>query len=345
MLNFCTYFDSNYLINGLALYNSLVRHATPFQLWILCLDNIVYEIFQKLSLAGVTPISLNDFEKEDKELLQAKANRSRIEYYFTCTPCLPLYILNNYPKVNLMTYLDSDLFFFSDPSPIFEELNGDSVLIVGHRFPRRLKKLEYHGIYNVGLLSFRRDDIGLQCLNWWRNSCLEWCYDREENDRYADQKYLDDWPTRFSKIVVLQHKGAGLAPWNVDNSKIHIEKGQVFVDKIRLIYFHFHGLHPMHEWLYDPNLIRYGNYSNASIKKNIYGPYLKELYDVRRWISLSQPANSSKIRLKSIRINNPAKTEKVSFLRTILNKIIRLASLVKKILEGRLWVTIYGKVI
>ena len=122
MYYFCTYFDSNYLTRGLALYRSLVRHAAPFRLWVLCFDDLAYETLQRLNLHEVVPISLRDFEDGDEELLQAKGNRSRIEYYFTCTPTLPLYILRNCSEVDVITYLDADLFFFSDPSPIYEEL-------------------------------------------------------------------------------------------------------------------------------------------------------------------------------------------------------------------------------
>jgi len=63
MYYFCTYFDSNYLIKGLALYRSLVRHAMPFRLWVLCFDDLAYEALQKLALPEVDPISLRDFEK------------------------------------------------------------------------------------------------------------------------------------------------------------------------------------------------------------------------------------------------------------------------------------------
>lgn len=38
--HFCTYFESNYLVKGLVLYRSLVRHAAPFRPWVLCLDGL-----------------------------------------------------------------------------------------------------------------------------------------------------------------------------------------------------------------------------------------------------------------------------------------------------------------
>lgn len=343
MLYFCTYFDSNYLIKGLALYRSLVRHAVPFRLWVLCFDDLAYETLQRLNLHEVVPISLKDFEERDEELLQAKGNRSRIEYYFTCTPSLPLYILRNYPEVDVITYLDADLFFFSEPFPIYEELGDNSILIVGHRFPPHLKRLELFGIYNVGFLSFRRDNNGLQCLNWWRRRCIEWCYDRAEDGRFADQKYLDDWPTRFQRVVVLQHKGAGLAPWNVDNYSLRLQNGQVMVDSQPLVFFHFHGLKQIKPWLYDLNLAKYGVHTDSLLKRHIYGPYIRELQEAARWVSLL--VNQPHIHTGSIRSSGPRMTVRTNIFRKMAGKIKHRFAIAKKVLQGDLWVVIGGRVV
>ncbi|MGA9347289.1 MAG: glycosyl transferase [Anaerolineae bacterium] len=293
MFYFCTYFDSNYFIKGLALYRSLVRHATPFHLWVLCCDDWTYEILQELALPEVHPISLRDFEDGDKELLRAKGNRSQIEYYFTCTPSLLLYILRNHSEVDVITYLDADLFFFSSPSPIYEELGDNSILIIGHRFPPHLRHREVYGIYNVGFLSFRRNDEGLRCLHWWRDRCLEWCYDRVENGRFADQKYLDDWPIRFPRVVVLQHKGAGLAPWNVAGYSIRECNGSVLVDSDPLVFYHFHNLKMITRFLFDPDLGNYGAQFNDTLRRRIYGPYLRELRSLmRQKASVGNPRGS-----------------------------------------------------
>jgi hypothetical protein len=285
MLYFCTYFDSNYLIRGLTLYRSLIRHVAPFRLWVLCFDDLTYEVLQKLALPEVVPISLRNFEEGDEQLLKAKSNRSRVEYYFTCTPSLPLYILRNCPEVDVVTYLDADLFFFSDPSPIYEELGDDSILVVGHRFPPHLKDHERFGIYNVGLLSFRRDNNGLKCLNWWRERCIEWCYDREEDGRFADQKYLDDWPVRFQRVVVLQHKGAGLAPWNWMSYRIRVQNGHTTIDGHPLIFYHFHNLKILNRWLCDPRLSNY-RYSPMPmvLRRWLYVPYMRSQRETWRWI-------------------------------------------------------------
>lgn len=343
MRYFCTYFDSGYLVKGLALYRSLVRFASPFRLWVLCFDDLTYKTLQDLKLDEVVLISLKDFETGDEELLQAKANRSRIEYYFTCTPSLPLYVLKNYPKIDLITYVDADLFFFSDPSPIYEELGNNSILIIGHRFPSNLKHLEATGIYNVGFLSFRNDDIALQCLHWWRERCIEWCYDRLEDGRYADQKYLDDWPNRFSGVVVLQHKGANLAPWNVANYSLELDKGKVLIDSEPIVFFHFHALRKTRWLFWNPTLSNYEVRTDSLLKTFIYSPYIQELYQINRGIS--RLFKSSNIQMHWNRASRPGMLNSNSIFCIVTRKSKNLFALTKKVLKGELWVVVRGRVL
>lgn len=277
MYYFCTYFDQNYLPRGLALHRSLRKHCPEFKLWVLCMDQTTYEVLEKLNLPGVHPLSLEEFERNDELLLSAKQNRSRIEYFFTCTPSLSLFILNHHPEVDLITYLDADLFFFADPAPLFAEMDGKSIGIIDHRFPARLRDREKYGIYNVGWLSFRRNENGLECLHWWRKLCLEWCYDRVEGDRFADQKYLDLFPERYGRDIILQNKGANVAPWNIENYILNATETIVYVDNQPLLFFHFQGFKQVIPWVYDFGLSFYGVKMSQELIDYIYVPYIHEL--------------------------------------------------------------------
>src|SRR2546429_1556228 len=290
MRYFCTYFDRNYLVRGLALYRSLIRHAGPFTMWVLCFDDFTHDTLTALSLPNLVPISLADFERGDDALLTAKCNRNVVEYYFTCSPSLLLYVLNNWPDVNVLSYLDADLFFYGDPAPIYEEMGEQSILIIPHRFPQSSRwREEKFGRYNVGLLAFRNDRYARECLQWWRERCLEWCHDRVEPGRFADQKYLDDWTERFSRVVVLQHRGANLAPWNWVNYKIEIKNGSVTIEGEDLIFFHFHGLKILGSLLYDT--ASSGEYQPmpAALKHWLYGNYVGELRRTERLVQERVP--------------------------------------------------------
>lgn len=236
--HFCTLFDRNYLFKGLALYRSLAEECRNFHLYILCMDDIAHEVLDNLRLDNVSLIRLAEFE--DDELKRIKDDRSVAEYCWTCTPSLLLHALRRNPDIDLITYLDADLYFFCDPEAIFEEFGNRSILIVEHRYTDRYRHLSANGIYNVEWLSFRRDVNGLAALEWWRDRCNEWCFNRLEDGRMGDQKYLDDWPERFAGVHVLQNIGAGVAPWNFSRYAIEEQDGRILVDKAPLVFYHFH---------------------------------------------------------------------------------------------------------
>jgi hypothetical protein len=272
MRYYVTLFDSNYLTRGLVMYRSLLRHADEFHLWIVCFDDLAYEVLDKLCLKKVTLVSLEQFE--DSDLLSIKAERTYVEYMWTCTPSVALYILNTHPSVDAITYLDADLMFFSSPEPIFEEINHSSVLITEHRYLPGFDQSESNGIYNVQFVMFRRNSSGLEAVKWWRDRCIEWCFYRAEDNKLGDQKYLDDWPQRFENVHVLQHLGGGVAPWNVSQYKLSKVDNQVYVEQYPLIFYHFHALKLYSEWL----SYLFPTYPITQlIREWIYCPYLESI--------------------------------------------------------------------
>lgn len=278
MYTFCTYFDSHYLPRGLALYESLKKYRPNFTLWVLCLDSICHSYLASLKQDDLKLVSLDELEQEFPRLLEVKQSRTLIEYYFTCTPLIPQYVVSKTPGLDMITYLDADMYFFANPAPIFDEMEHYSIGIIEHRYPTRLRaEMDPYGIYNVGWVTFRCDDEGLACLRLWCEQCLDWCYDRLEGDRYADQKYLEEWPRRFRRVRVIQHKGANVAPWNFTNYRFHHSRQGVCVDEQPLIFFHFHGFKQKTTWLYDTHAARYNAKPSKTMRKAVIEPYINAL--------------------------------------------------------------------
>jgi hypothetical protein len=284
---FCTYFDRNYFVRGLAMYRSLRRHAPDVVLWVLCLDEETRDAIDRLRDDRLRAVPLSELEAWNRALLEAKANRTRIEYYFTLSPAWPRFLLERHPDVDVITYVDADLLFFASPEPIYAELGGDSVLIIGHRFPEHLRHHELYGIFNVGLIAFRNDRIGRDVLAEWGAQCIEWCYDRVEGDRFADQKYLDRWPGRPG-VHVLRHEGAGVSPWNWSRYRFEFSNGRGTVDGVPLIFYHFHGFKLANRWLYQPGEVGY-DMMPARLRRPLYSAYLRELAATRRWLRKALP--------------------------------------------------------
>ena len=291
--NFCTYFDQNYLARGLLLYESLTAHVPSFTLYVLALDDVAYDIIIAKSFSNIVPIHLRDLEKYDSKLLATKSTRSLIEYYFTCSPCLPLYVLEKYPDIDILTYIDADIYFYDSPHPFYEELGNNSILIFEHGISPIEE--ERHGLFNVGYLSWRNDETGLACLRWWHDRCIEWCYDRIENGKFADQKYLDQWPILFKPTIISKQTASALAPWNVERYRVTYRRGKPF----NLILFHFHGLRLLSRHRY--TICNAYNPSASDIAK-LFNVYVRKLNRLSAKYTTTKKAN---LRMKLSNSNDP----------------------------------------
>ncbi len=244
MNHFCTLFDSNYLDRGLVMYKSLIDTGADFHLYIFPFDDRAHDILRTLNLPKVTLISLSEFENPN--LLGVKPGRTRAEYCWTCTSHTIDYVLSRF-NIPQCTYLDADLCFYQDPAVLLNEMGDASVLITEHRYTPEYDQSATSGIYCVQFLSIRNSADGRTALSWWRDRCLEWCYNRMEDGKFGDQKYLDDWTTRFRGVHVLQHLGGGVAPWNIQQYELSRgAKGHWMVRAPRggqvvpLVFYHFH---------------------------------------------------------------------------------------------------------
>ncbi|MCS6820655.1 MAG: hypothetical protein NZ551_02195 [Microscillaceae bacterium] len=292
MYYFCTYFDKNYLTQGLALWESLEKELPKeFILFVLSLDEYVYKFFQRHHFEGIIPIQLTAIEQKYPELLAVKPQRKNYEYYFTITPTLPWYILETRQEVNMITYVDADIYFFQSPKILFEELADNSIFIVPHFFSEKNKNLEIYGIYNVVFNTFKRDIHGLACLNWWRKSCIEWCFDYIEGDKFADQKYLDKFPILFQKVKICENRGANLAVFNLDNANISKKNNVFFVNNQPLIFYHFHHLRRFHKYFFNPNFLENHIYKNK-ILVEIYIRYICSMLKFERRYKLPYNDNN-----------------------------------------------------
>ena len=269
MHNYCTLFDSNYLTRGLAMYESLKKYSDNFHLYIFSFDDKSHELLKKLNLEFVTVISLK--ELEDKDLLKVKNGRSAGEYCWTCTPSTIKYCIESY-NLDACTYLDADLYFFSNPAVLIEEMGEKSVLITEHRYTAQYDQSATSGIYCVQFMTFKNDENGMKALNWWRDSCNEWCYARFEDGKFGDQKYLDDWTTRFEGIHVLKNLGGGVAPWNIQQYDFSSD------ENFNLIFYHFHNYK-----LLEDERIECGTYKLDTNDLNIlYKPYTRHLHTITK---------------------------------------------------------------
>jgi hypothetical protein len=269
-------FDGGYLARGLALIHSLRAQGVEDEVWILALDAETQRYLELLALPAVRIVAVAELESATSGLAASRPTRSQVEYYFTCTPALVRFVLANSLGTEWAVYLDSDMRFFRSPEHAFTAAASADVGIVEHRFPDRLSALRQYGNFNVAWVMFRATPTGRECAEWWSDRCIEWCFDRVDNGKYADQGYLDRFSELFEGTLILDDPGLNVAPWNLSRHAVQDEAGTIRIDGEPLTFFHFHGLRKRGDWYY-PNLATYKTRMSPVVRDQIYLPYIAEL--------------------------------------------------------------------
>jgi len=222
--------------------------------------------------------ALSSYLRENPSLTKSISKRSRVEQIFSIGPSFVLGEAASMAPDEWLVYLDADLYFFRPLESYLENFDHANVIIAPHRhFAWNRKRLSKFGKFNVGLVAFRNNKDGLAALNYWADSCVDWCSDIPEDGKYADQRYLENFSKVASGVVEDDRKGVNVAPWNLGLSNLSLdEHGSLEVDGEPLYYFHASGIRRIkHAWVLSH--LPYFSIATRSAKKFIYRPYLASL--------------------------------------------------------------------
>lgn len=257
MRSYCTLFDKNYLYQGVALYNSLKRVSGKFRLYALCMDQTAYHMITLLKSDSLYPVSLDALM--DSELAVVRNRTTHGQFCWVCQPLICEYILREF-NVDMVTYLEADSLFFSDPEILFDELGDKSVSLVPHNYSPGFDQTVSAGRFCVQFNAFKNNECAYKVLDYWKKSCF--LYDKNISAS-PGQTSLDEWPEKFEGVKIIQHRGAGVAPWNIQHGKLEVINSVPHVDKVPIVFYHYH---------------EYGRYKDGSHELGQY-PLTKAVVD------------------------------------------------------------------
>ena len=237
-MNYCTYFDKNFLVQGLACIHTLKKYNDKSFFYILALDRETKLKLQNLKLTNVNVIDLS-LLFEIFTILRKGQKRNLSEFYYLLTPFLIFYILN-YKKKKHVIYVDADLIFFSEfvKTKITALLKKNDILFSVHDLK---KDFSSAGKYNVGFLVFKNKLIVLKQLYIWMKQCMISTTINESfsNVICGDQKYIENWgqnkKLNFSAIKI---KNFNIGGWNINEKKILKKNGKLICNNSILYFIH-----------------------------------------------------------------------------------------------------------
>ncbi|HEO8420463.1 TPA: hypothetical protein VBX77_002489 [Yersinia enterocolitica] len=279
-------FSKEYLVKGLAMYDSLSKQMGNFHLWICTMDQETYDVLSNLNLNNVTLVPVESIETQ--QLKELKQQRTLQEYCWTIKATLLEHLLATHSDIDHLFYCDSDLYFFSNPISVLEDFNQYSVYLCRQRGTDLLE--HFHGQYQAGFIGFKNERNSRKILNWWKKKCLEECSEvyNDERKSWGDQLYLDRIPELFENIRVNKNPGVNAAPWNLilNNTDLEVTRkdNNVYIDNNLLMFFHFGSLLMLNENEFDLWKLEEVTISSP-VLTNIYNPYLMKLKEISTSLS------------------------------------------------------------
>jgi hypothetical protein len=294
----CTYFDINYLPRGLALYYSIKKYHSEFEFFVLTFDEESYNYLAGLNENNIRLIANTEYDSYFST--SAARYDDKKQYFFSATPNLCTYLFDHFHDIDILLYLDADVYLFGNLDPLYEEFGESSIGITEHRVNPFLKALVSHyGKYVIGVNLFRRSEDGLKCLREWKNDCEGWYQGKPGYPLafFSDQIFLDSWTEKYSGVRIITHPGINTSYWNAANYSFTKRNDMYFVDEQPLIIYHFSSLRKETENQWNA----YSVYGLASIRNTlleIYTLYIRHIESFglnnKKWEKIKHKENQKK---------------------------------------------------
>lgn len=270
---FCMVVSSTRLVQGIACFLSLCENIDDFKVYALCADNKCYEFLTKINFDKLILVKTSQLNRED--VIRLKKERKLNQYCWTLKPIFIKYIFDLDNSIERVTYIDSDLFFFKNPNIIFENQPEASVLLSSGEIFLSMYSKEFHqymqyltGKFNSGFISFKKDTNSLACVDWWDKMCVGSCTSSPEENKFGDQKYLDDMPFLFKNVQEITTPGVNIGHWNYQKYNFSIVNGNVMVNNNNLIFYHFSGFRIINKY----------NIRQVHERDRINQPFIYQIY-------------------------------------------------------------------
>jgi hypothetical protein len=225
-------------------------HNEPHYVLLIDYEEKYKEIIDKFNFL---PVFLNELGIPKVDELITKY--SAFELSNVLRPYFMDWLLKNHKEINILVYLDTDVYVYSPLSAVFDYLEKNrsiSVLltphlsdfesysaVAGYKFEGYFLK---YGLYNSGFYVLKNDQRTHQFLEWLKIKLFDYCYNAPSAYMFVDQKILDLAPVLFDFVGIYKNKAYNIAHWNYSSNLIREDAGIYYVGNQKLVFFHFSQL-------------------------------------------------------------------------------------------------------
>jgi hypothetical protein len=303
MINIASYASYEYLDKILALFNSIKKYKNV-EFHLLALDQKIYNFIKKKKIINCYHPKILKINFNENFAQNMSIGRLNFVKY--------LFIKKKLSHVHLM---DSDIYFFSDPNYLKKIVKKNDMGFCYHDTIKNSYNTDNkYGIFNAGYLYFKNSENTKNILKKYIFLCekkVDYSVPQHNvKNIFADQTYLENLSEEFKNIKKIKDISINRGPWNIGRYKIKIKKEELFLDNIKLIFYHFSGMKKIINNLYSLGLRMYVK-NKEDIKKHIYLKYIAELNTINKSYS------KKKTRIKKLHIKS---NKLISFINIIIKK-------------------------
>jgi hypothetical protein len=239
---YCTIITANYFFYAKTLCDSIKKNGATASFKVLIVDDYP-KTYKYEGIEIISFIEIAESLPSDYELIKKYENDKESNLRWALKPLLLKYLIN-YKKFEKVLFLDPDLYFYQNPTFLFDELEMADVIITPHwrskdpiKDASNFNLLFSEGLYNAGFFGCNAKSINI--LDWWLKVCS---YKMEKADGfYVDQGYLNLMPIYFSsQVKLIDHKGCNVSNWNLIECERSEKGGEVFINnKHPIVFIHF----------------------------------------------------------------------------------------------------------
>ena len=242
----CSYSNLN---QAVVLYNSILKNSSiNFTFYCYLIDD--FKGTKSINLESFVLINSTELSTQIVEFNEMKTRYNPFELCCALKPYCAAHLIAKSQPDALTVYLDSDIYFYSDPIAIINEIGTNSILLTPHFISPptdfiKISELDINnsGLYNGGFFAVSNSVETDQFLSWWMIRMINYCKVDFINGQFVDQIWLNFVPLYFNKVKILKHLGFNFAYWNFHERLLSKNSDSLFTINATqpLVFFHFSG--------------------------------------------------------------------------------------------------------